>query len=363
MHKENNISISFSKRDSNFELLRILAMLMIIASHYAVHGVGFENWISGNLVNRWLIAFFYAGGEIGVALFFMLSGYFLILKENVSVKKVFLTTVFYAWVSIILYLFRIGIHSFLDIAHIARFMLIPVTSGNWWFVTVYVILVLIAPYINLFLRKLNKRQYILILCASWFFLYVLGAFYGVLFAALQKAFLFYCIGAYFHLYQKTDRKRLSYLLVILCSTIFTIVFSYAFLKTYDHQVQSIKQEFFRICITGVCVPVCSVFLFLLFKNLNIGSKHIINEIASCKFGVYLLHDSPFNRGLIWESILLTKDQFKSQFCPLLALGSILAIFMFGVFIDIVRKHHLEPIATRFTDAVLEKFRRIECRIM
>ena len=88
MHKENTISISHSTRESNFELLRILAMLMIVASHYAVHGIGFDNWTTGSLVNRWCIAFFFSGGEIGVALFFMISGYFLIIKEKISVKKV-----------------------------------------------------------------------------------------------------------------------------------------------------------------------------------------------------------------------------------------------------------------------------------
>ena len=351
------MNISHLKRESNFELLRILAMLMIVASHYAVHGVGFDNWMAGTFVNRCLIVIFYPCGEIGVALFFMLSGYFLILKDRVSVKKVFLTTVFYALISVLFYIFSIGIKSLLDIVHIARFMLIPVTSGNWWFVTVYVILVLFAPYINLFLRKLNKRQYILVLCGTWFFLYVLGSFYGVLFAALQKAFLFYTLGAYFRLHQKENAKKLLCLLGILFSVFFTVFFSYKFLKSYTPSAQNTTQEFYRICVTGFCVPACAVFLFLIFQKLKLAPNHIINGIAACTFGVYLFHDSPFNRELIWGGVLMTEKQFSSQLCPLLALASIFSVFILGVLIEKIRMHFFEPFAVRLTDSVLERFWR------
>lgn len=351
------MNIPHSTRESNFELLRILAMLMIVASHYAVHGIGFDNWMAGTFVNRCLIVIFYPCGEIGVALFFMLSGYFLILKDRVSVKKVFLTTVFYALISVLFYIFSIGIKSLLDIVHIARFMLIPVTSGNWWFVTVYVILVLFAPYINVFLRKMNRRQYLLILCVSWLFLYVLGAFYRVLFASLQKAFLFYCIGAFFRLYPKIDRKKIYIYLKFLCSTFFTVFFSYKFLKSYTPSAQNTTQEFYRICVTGFCVPACAVFLFLIFQKLKLAPNHIINEIAACTFGVYLFHDSPFNRKLIWGGVLMTEKQFSSQLCPLLALASIFSVFILGVLIEKIRMQFFEHFAVRLADSVLERFWR------
>ena len=68
------------KRDSKFELLRIISMAMIILSHYGIYGVKYGGISSQNL------AFIKPMGEIGVGLFIMISAYFSTKKE-MSVKN------------------------------------------------------------------------------------------------------------------------------------------------------------------------------------------------------------------------------------------------------------------------------------
>ncbi len=86
------------KRESNFELMRIFAMLMIVAHHLAVHGVTSQAFYeSSSLLNKAFASFLIPGGTIGVALFFMLSGFFLCKKEKGSVKKVALEAAFYSF--------------------------------------------------------------------------------------------------------------------------------------------------------------------------------------------------------------------------------------------------------------------------
>ena len=63
------------KRNSNFEILRIIAIIMIIMHHYAVHS-GFL-WNNQITTNRIIINFFQMFGKLGVCLFIMISGYFL----------------------------------------------------------------------------------------------------------------------------------------------------------------------------------------------------------------------------------------------------------------------------------------------
>ena len=77
-----------TERASNFELLRIIAMLMIVAAHYAGHGIRHvlypstgTIWLTGNLINRAFTSFLIPGGKIGVGIFFALTGYFMIDKE------------------------------------------------------------------------------------------------------------------------------------------------------------------------------------------------------------------------------------------------------------------------------------------
>ena len=65
-------------RSSNIELLRIIAMIMIIAHHVSVHS-GFV--YPGEIIsfNRLWIQFIQLGGKIGVNIFVLISGYFLVV--------------------------------------------------------------------------------------------------------------------------------------------------------------------------------------------------------------------------------------------------------------------------------------------
>lgn len=72
------------QRNSNFELLRIVAMYLIVLHHCTVHGV--FSYVSDNIgmvehINNFLCIFLSSGGKIGVTLFVLISGYFLSLKE------------------------------------------------------------------------------------------------------------------------------------------------------------------------------------------------------------------------------------------------------------------------------------------
>ena len=62
---------------SNFELLRIIAMLMIVGAHFPGHGIRHvlvpelsSVWLSGSFVNRVFTSCLIPGGKIGVGIFF-----------------------------------------------------------------------------------------------------------------------------------------------------------------------------------------------------------------------------------------------------------------------------------------------------
>lgn len=88
------------KRKSNIELLRIIAMVMIVGHHYAVHGVlhkltGGGGYIEGSLPNKILVCLLEPGGTVGVAVFFMITGFFLINRKEASPQKVIEETIYY----------------------------------------------------------------------------------------------------------------------------------------------------------------------------------------------------------------------------------------------------------------------------
>ena len=80
-------------RESSFELLRIFAMFMIVAHHLSVHGVQqvsfdsrYLSYTNGSFFNQLFTCFLIPGGKVGVALFFMITGFFMCRKENSSVN-------------------------------------------------------------------------------------------------------------------------------------------------------------------------------------------------------------------------------------------------------------------------------------
>ena len=70
-----------SERNSSIELLRIVLMFMIIASHYVVHG-GYTDFTQMNL--SWqimLLQLISFGGNIANDAFILVTGYYLIQSE------------------------------------------------------------------------------------------------------------------------------------------------------------------------------------------------------------------------------------------------------------------------------------------
>ena len=76
------------ERDSNFELLRIVAMLMIIGHHLALYGAPCDDpsYISPNIL---LCQFIQGGGKLGDNIFILITGYFSITADKVNYLKIY----------------------------------------------------------------------------------------------------------------------------------------------------------------------------------------------------------------------------------------------------------------------------------
>ena len=77
-------------RDSQFELLRILAMLMIVASHAAQHSLAgdFSLLVQPMGVNTAATYLMGTYGQLGVFLFVIISSWFLCGKSGIRAEKI-----------------------------------------------------------------------------------------------------------------------------------------------------------------------------------------------------------------------------------------------------------------------------------
>lgn len=159
-----------TERNLNFELLRIIAMFMVVMLHVN----GFGELLNGYNPTLYPVSFLVSNFIeflciIAPNLYVLISGYFLSDKKYpFKIEKFFLlilVTWFWSWI--------IGFFScfFLD-ANIGNFLfngIFPVLSRRYWFVTDYIVLYMLSPFYNIVLQNINKIQHIWLLVVLLFF--------------------------------------------------------------------------------------------------------------------------------------------------------------------------------------------------
>lgn len=350
------------QRLSHIELLRIISMMLIIAHHLSIHGImlynstdRFQLWKTGTEINKITSAFFFPGGEVGVAVFFMITGYFMINRDKGNVLKIVLETSFYGLVSLLLFLVAktmgaefVHMRTASAIKLSVTNILLPGSGGGYWFITTYIVLIEILPLINPFLRSINKRCYLVLIFLFWIVWYSLASFINVPYYYIQKAIFFYTIGAYFSLFKKRDKQhRLLYIFAFFVFWIIGCVISYAiaFVGSSGMEIlaDKLKYEALESLLTSTVVPMCSISFFQFFSSLDLGCNLLINKIASTVLGVYLLHDSIIGRNLLWFELFKVDKLFASKLFLLSYIILVLFIFTVCSLIDMARQRFIEPI--------------------
>lgn len=226
-------------------------------------------------------------------------------------------------------------------------------SFEWWFVTAYILLILVCPIINQFIQKLSKKGFLFFLLFVWLIYYSCDYVFKSEYIHLIRAFFFYICGTFFGFYCKIDIKKSRRFICIFLCVLSCIFMTFTdFIDDYlnwDNLIGKAKficlledeiNHFFERC---VFIPLFSICLFRLFVSLKMGTRPFINKIASTTFGIYLIHESLLGREIIWNHIFnVSENQFTSAYFPLFAIADILIVFIVCSVIDILRQKFIEP---------------------
>lgn len=310
MNSEPKNSGGCTARSSNFEMLRVLAMVFIIAHHIAIHG----NWGNGGVYfpdsltfNMFFLQSLLPLGKIGVDLFVLISGYFLIkTTKNVWSKALSL------WVPMLFYslVITIAFVLFKDVDLSSRqwfSVFTPVLSFTWWFATTYLILLLLSPFINKCINSVDQLTHLRLIIGLLVLWCVIPTFFNIRveYNELLWFIILYIIAAYVRNYHngttnKANMKRYAAYATSLFLILLFIV--------YLWDVTNIDLTFWDITnlishnneMNGLLTLLISLFIFLIFKNIEIPYSRIINAIAGTTFGIYLIHDHPLVRSYIYS---------------------------------------------------------------
>jgi len=116
-------------RDSNFELLRIVLILMIICLHYMVHG-GALNSLSQSDFNFYIAYAFESFCIVAVDCFILITGFFQINNKYQFKKVVDLWTQVFFYSILLSSIFWVFKFEPITIGNITK-MLLPVITGRW----------------------------------------------------------------------------------------------------------------------------------------------------------------------------------------------------------------------------------------
>ena len=143
------------ERNSKFELLRIVSMIMIVFYHLCYHGIKTDtNWINGITLNKCFILLSTPCGSVAVFLFFIVTGFFLSGKQPNSIfekiqrlKPVFEATYFYAILILVIVFVFNTIYNNSDVGGVkkaANIAILPINRLSWWFVSIYIVVYLLS---------------------------------------------------------------------------------------------------------------------------------------------------------------------------------------------------------------------------
>lgn len=323
-----------SKRNSNFELLRIISILGIISSHFVRHS-GYLDFDPSK--NRFIAQFLSMGGGIGVNCFIMISAYFLNKYKfrTKNIVNIMFFTVLYPTITMIIVLctgwWTISLKTI-----IMSVFSIPYSA--YWYATIFIGFYFLSPFVKQCLEKIEKdfEKKIFITLLIMFCIWPIIILKSDPFVNNLLWFLFIYV---FIDYAKKEQSRiwnskkisgicfftcLLFMFIIDCGIIM-IGTKFVFIKS-----------FLSYFTTRTYLPMlfCSYSLFCFVKNLNIKSN-IINIIAGSTFGIYLLHESPALRNNVWTNVFKSNDYFFSDLFIVYAVIVIFLMFVICLIIDTI----------------------------
>ena len=297
---------SSKKRQSNFELMRIISMILIIIWHIIIHS-GIREGTSGTI--NLLIQFIYIFISIHVNSFVLVSGYF-VYDKSTSFKKIlslFYQTWFYKAIFVIIFVI-FGISNISSVQFVRE--LLPLNTEDYWFINCYLVLCVIAPYINILIKKMSQQEHrrLVILMIFLFSLIPILSSNRTISnhgSTIQNFILLYLIGAYLGKYPinsnihfknySHNKRQCVFLFGFIFFGILNFLFfqcSQDFMKYHNSFIQELGKMYhiFETSFSNPLIILQSICYFLYFSTLKIESS-VINKFSSLCFGVYLIHEN------------------------------------------------------------------------
>ena len=341
-------------RNSSFELLRIILMILIILSHIIYHTKSlpklnkknYKTIINNNYIFLRIIS---NNGKIGDIIFIMISGYFSIKKLHFHYYKfILIASETYTYHYLFLFISNKLKPIYKDIVPLqqkngSKYLPLMTSLGHW-FTQNYLLLLIFMPFINNGLLSLNHQKYKTLIILIIIFYCILKGTISVFnvetnildVTPFLTLLLPYIIGGYIRIVDIKYKLFWKISGIILFVLIFILEFFFEKLAIYYNNYTLISiQAQLSLNIYSLLPIVSSIGIIILFKDIEIYNKKI-NFISTSVLGIYLIHANKNIAPFLYNAWYKTNDYNENNFLMHYFIKAIL-IFIVALIIDILRR--------------------------
>lgn len=291
-------------RSSNFEFLRIIAMLGVVIAHMIGYSAEASIMFTEDSKQTLYLAILSCAGKIGLSVFVMISGYFLVKSEFKwqRIFKVWKPTWVWSVGLLIIGLLTGAVAATKDKIIPGIF---PVLTGEYWFVPTYILVVLISPVINNLLTKTPQKKLFKLLLITVVAFYGVNLLTGLCGMRLDLAIsqrvltylLVYMVGGYIRLYPPKLSQSKRWLLLILSILILS---AWRWVMIYIRNLRGV--DLWVAEDQDIFIFLVALAIFLVGAGSKMKQHKIINLIGGGTFAVYLITENPVVRPILWSRI-------------------------------------------------------------
>ncbi len=354
------------KRMANMEVLRILAMMMVIMLHYLSKGKVLPAMTGPITVNGYVAWVLETLSIVAVNVYMLISGYFLTESKFRCTRLIQLVcqVLFYS-ILVPVILMAVGVLSVrdLNLYKLLQYVL-PVEMEQYWFATAYVMLYLMTPVLKCAVHHMKKAQLkvtIIILLLFWSvnksILPVRLTIDELGYDALWFVCVYLC-AAYIRLYgirwfDSAKKGIWGYLAGCAGILGITLVIRGLYLTTGKFEDFLIATYHYNHILN--LFAAISIFYGFYYWNLREGLlARIALKIAPYTFGVYLLHEQVEIRYL-WPKWFGASAEGNPLWFAVRSMFSVLIVFACGILADMVRNLIFTGIGKIFTGGRIQHY--------
>lgn len=369
----NSIKVSTHKinaqRNISLDILKCLSMLFVVLLHVGNDTKGYYQVVLNPPFDiKWLLdCFISTFAFVAVNCFVLITGYFL-CESKIRYKKII-----NLWLTVFTYSFGFYVilcivpfcNTHFSVAEIIK-NAFPIIHKRYWFVTCYLLLYALVPFLNKLINVLSNNEFKLLLFILITFYVVLTTLFNDIVDSRNGYSLCWFIILYFTAayIRKNPFPKLHYgwlyIITSLISFGLTIIIEFIdsspfeFLTRDPRNYNSIFTFFSSVCL----------FLFFEQLDLKVTSKlsNIISRISIYSFGVYLFHEHQYLSPIIWHKIVgLYRFQNNTIKFFIVYFSSVILIYIIGILVEWLRTivfKLFEPAIQKLTNTISSTVKRL-----